>query len=134
VFWRRSLWKVAGPLATNYRLVSDFKLWQSFANHSSLTKIEKLIAGYRFHGNQLTGDPGAYEKELGENPKISIRMHIVCNGFRALPFMKRFVAFKTFRTILAVFIGVKPADVLGQKLSWDDTTETWVLSKKSVFP
>jgi len=134
VFWRRSLWKIAGPLATNHRLVSDFKLWQSFANNSALTKIETLIAGYRFHGNQLTGDPEAYKKELGEKPKFSLRLHIVCNGFRALPFMKRLVAFKSFRAILAWFLGVKPADVVGQKLSWDEPTESWILSKQSVFP
>jgi glycosyltransferase involved in cell wall biosynthesis len=134
VFWRRSLWEVAGPLATHHRLVSDFKLWQSFARHARPTKIETLIAGYRFHGNQLTGDPDAYLRELGEMPGFPFGLPIICNGFRAIPFMKHLLKFKIFRARLAGFLGVKPVDVVGQKLSWDEVTGSWILSEQSVFP
>lgn len=133
-FWRRSLWEMAGPLATNYRLVSDFKLWQSFAHLSELSKIDTLVAGYRFHGDQLTGDPAAYSNELGAKPEISLRLLFVCNLFRAMPFMKLFMASELFRSFLAAFLNVKPADIVGKNLSWDETNKSWVLSNQGVFP
>jgi hypothetical protein len=67
-------------------------------------------------------------------PGFPFGLPIICNGFRAIPFMKHLLKFKIFRALLAGFLGVKPVDVVGQKLSWDEVTGSWILSEQSVFP
>jgi glycosyltransferase involved in cell wall biosynthesis len=133
IFWRRLLWDKGGPLSSEYRLVSDFKLWQSIARYSRLTKIETLIAGYRSHGDQLTGNPEVYRTELADLPGISIRLRFLVNLFGAVPVLRHAVAYKPLRLLLAACLGVKSGDLMGQKLSWDNNTKSWILSQQSIF-
>jgi glycosyltransferase involved in cell wall biosynthesis len=134
IFWRRSLWDVAGPLETGHKLVADFELWRAFSKHADLVKIETLIGGYRAHGDQLTGEPTAYRAELGEKPAIPLRLHLVYSFFRAMPFMRRFFISKFSRSVLAAIAGVSAEAVVGRKLEWDAPSQSWRLSKQSVFP
>ena len=60
-FWRKDLWNLAGgKLDDSKGLAADFHLWKSFARHADLVKVNSFLGGYRFHGDQFTGDPQAY--------------------------------------------------------------------------
>ncbi len=54
-FWRRDLWnKAGGRLDESLRYAADFKLWQEFARHADLVKVQSFLGGYRYHGDQFT--------------------------------------------------------------------------------
>lgn len=56
-FWRRSLWeKIGGELTGRFRHAADFWLWGEFFKHTHCTGVEAPLAGFRFHGNQRSGD------------------------------------------------------------------------------
>lgn len=133
IFWRKSLWDACGPLSTRDRLVADFRLWQSFAANAELVKIETLTAGYRSHGDQLTADPAAYRKELVDLAPVSIRLRLVSNLFKAMPFLRHLAAAGLSQKLLAGCMGVEPADLMGGRLTWDDATESWILTRQSIF-
>lgn len=64
-FWRSSLWQLTeGRLDSSLRWAADFKLWRTFAEHCDLVKVNSFLGGYRFHGDQVTGDPTRYLCEL----------------------------------------------------------------------
>lgn len=64
-FWRSVLWQNAGGrLDDRLNYAADFRLWQNFATHCDLVKVNSFLGGYRFHGDQVTGDPKRYVAEL----------------------------------------------------------------------
>ncbi|MEZ5276210.1 MAG: glycosyltransferase [Opitutaceae bacterium] len=64
-FWRSVLWKNAGGgLDESMRYAADFRLWQVFAEHADLVKVNSFLGGYRFHGDQVTANPETYASEL----------------------------------------------------------------------
>ena len=71
------------------RLVSDFKLWQSFARVAEPVKVDSLVGAYRHHGNQLTAHPDAYKNELGPAPQIPLRTKLACGCLWAIPQLPR---------------------------------------------
>lgn len=64
-FWRNELWHQAGGgLDASLRFSADFELWQRFAEHADLVKVNSFLGAYRFHGDQFTGDPANYLSEI----------------------------------------------------------------------
>jgi glycosyltransferase involved in cell wall biosynthesis len=75
-FWHRDLWnKVGARLDDSLQYAADFRLWQSFARHADLVKVNSFLGGYRFHGAQITADPEKYTSELPpfEGPPAGFR-------------------------------------------------------------
>jgi glycosyltransferase involved in cell wall biosynthesis len=64
-FFRRQLYEAAGGLAKCdwMKNAGDFDLWCRFAEHADLHQLGICIAGYRLHGNNLTGDGKRYYQE-----------------------------------------------------------------------
>jgi glycosyltransferase involved in cell wall biosynthesis len=50
MFWRRSLWEMAGPLDTQYRLAADFDLWIRFSRTGSPANSSVPLAAFSHHG------------------------------------------------------------------------------------
>ncbi|MEM5882349.1 MAG: glycosyltransferase family 2 protein [Candidatus Aenigmatarchaeota archaeon] len=52
-FFTRKLWEIAGGyIDTNYKLAADFELWLRFSKFKKVKKIDRLIGGFRIHGEQ----------------------------------------------------------------------------------
>jgi glycosyltransferase involved in cell wall biosynthesis len=69
VFWRRSLWDLAGGyLNANFKYAADFDLWCRFFQYSKLYNVVTPIAGFRLHGDQIS----LKFKDLYENEVIEI--------------------------------------------------------------
>ena len=55
-FWRRSLWeKAGGRVDESIRIAGDFELWARFYQHADLYGVATPLAGFRIHGDQITG-------------------------------------------------------------------------------
>lgn len=67
-FWRRSLWeKAGGHIDPDLRMAGDFELWARFFEHAELYAVTAPLGGFRFHGEQKTGDGGLrYLREAQE--------------------------------------------------------------------
>ena len=75
-FWSRDLWnRAGGRLDETLRYAADFRLWQEFAQHADLVKVQSFLGGYRYHGDQITADPKIYASELPpiESPPAAFR-------------------------------------------------------------
>jgi len=68
-FFRRRLYERVGGIRTEFRLAGDFDLWRRFAMHSKLTQVGTIIASFRLHGSNLSGDLEAYLREA-QAPRI----------------------------------------------------------------
>ncbi|MBD3248794.1 glycosyltransferase [Candidatus Woesearchaeota archaeon] len=56
VFWRKSLWEKAGArINENYKLMVDGELWCRFFLYDDLWHVDKLLSGYRTHGDNRAG-------------------------------------------------------------------------------
>lgn len=64
-FFTRKLYEQVGGLSQfrEMRNAGDFNLWCSFAEHAELYQTEVLLAGFRLHGANTTGDGSNYLKE-----------------------------------------------------------------------
>lgn len=133
-FWRRSVWEAAGPLDTGNQLVSDFRLWQNFAGHTDLVKVDSLFGGYRAHGEQLTGNPDAYPAELGVAPTLPLRYRFWSRIIRRLPFLGRVIINSPLGYLSNFLLGFSRHDLTGGNLKWDPLLETWILSPERVIP
>ena len=65
-FFRRTLYEKA-PLTSDFKLAGDFKLWWDFAGHTQLFTVKTILASFRKHEGQLSGNEQAY---LAECDKI----------------------------------------------------------------
>ncbi|WP_290653985.1 glycosyltransferase [Idiomarina sp.] len=63
-FWKTHLFKVAGKLNAELKLAGDWELWQRFAQHEALIKIDAVLASHRKHSNQLSVDQESYKSEI----------------------------------------------------------------------
>lgn len=55
-FWRRSIWEKSGGKLAEVPYSMDMKLWQSFAQHSSLYCVQACLASYRLNPNRKNND------------------------------------------------------------------------------
>ncbi len=133
IFWRKSLWEKAGPLDTSKRLVSDFKLWQSFAEVADPVKVDSLLGAYRYHGEQLTGVPDAYRNELGPPPKLGMGLKLACGMSWLVPNLSRFYSRYPASLSLLRLFGLKKSEILGQTCAWDFDRRQWTISDRPVI-
>ncbi|MHB8660318.1 MAG: glycosyltransferase [Minisyncoccota bacterium] len=63
VFWRRSLWNVARPHISAYRLAGDYALWVAFATHVPLWSFNKRVSTFRRRVGQLSSVMEPYRQE-----------------------------------------------------------------------
>lgn len=64
--WKRVLWDRCGGLDLAYKYAADFHLWQNFARHADMVRVQSFIGGFRVHGDQITANPGVYRAELSQ--------------------------------------------------------------------
>jgi glycosyltransferase involved in cell wall biosynthesis len=64
-YFTRKLYEQVGGLAqfSEKRYAGDFLLWRRLAEHAELHQIGVLLAGYRIHSSNLSGDGSNYRKE-----------------------------------------------------------------------
>lgn len=65
-FWTRELYEKVGGIDKQYHLAGDFHLWVKFAQYTELYTVNSVLAGFRIHKGQLSGDKNAYYAEVGE--------------------------------------------------------------------
>ena len=58
-----------GANATRY--AGDWYLWQRFAQHQPLVKVQAILSAFRQHGEQITATPLVYEQEVPPPPRPS---------------------------------------------------------------
>ncbi len=134
IFWRSSLWADAGPLDARFKLVADFKLWQRFAARTDLVKLAVLLGGYRFHGNQLTGDSTAYPRELGTPATSPYRFRLwykLCYRLRGLG---RFATHQGMHPLSKLIFGVPYDALFGRVVRWDFKAQQWILKRLRILP
>lgn len=66
-FWTADLWNKVGGLDENYKLAGDYDLWRKFAKYEERYSINTVLAGFRIHDGQLSGNISKYYSEL---PKL----------------------------------------------------------------
>lgn len=73
VFWRRSLWeKVDTHIESSYKYAGDFELWCRFYKYSELCSVQTSLAGFRFHGDQLSlNNSSDYNNEVNDIFKLN---------------------------------------------------------------
>lgn len=64
-FWTRELYEKVGGIDQQYRLAGDFHLWVKFAQCTELYTVNSVLAGFRIHRGQLSGNKSAYYAEIG---------------------------------------------------------------------
>lgn len=64
-FWSRELYEKVGGIDKQYRLAGDFHLWVKFAENTELYTVNSVLAGFRIHQGQLSGNKDAYYDEVG---------------------------------------------------------------------
>lgn len=64
-FWTKELYERVGGIDTAYKYAGDYQLWKKFAEHASLFSLNSILAGFRIHKGQKSGDVEAYINEAG---------------------------------------------------------------------
>lgn len=70
MFWTRELYEKAGGLDTGCRYAGDYHLWRKFASFASLYSLNSVLAGFRIHEGQKSGDVSAYLSETDNHSKL----------------------------------------------------------------
>jgi glycosyltransferase involved in cell wall biosynthesis len=61
-FWRRDLWEQAGGrVDASMPVAGDFELWARFFEHADLVSTDIPLAGFRYHGEQISADRQRYQ-------------------------------------------------------------------------
>jgi hypothetical protein len=56
-FWKRDLWdRSGGYVDTSFSLAADYELWCRLADHAPLYGVSAVLAGFRRHSAQKTGN------------------------------------------------------------------------------
>ena len=63
-YWRQSLWQLAGPLDSSFKLAGDWDLWKRFAVFSELVTVRGVLALFRRHSEQLSRQIESYYEEI----------------------------------------------------------------------
>lgn len=85
-FWRKSLYTKADGLNSYYKLAGDFFLWRAFSQYAKLYTANSVLAAFRVHKGQKSGDKEAYWNEIG---KISFceRLGMKCGAYKWVNFV-----------------------------------------------
>ncbi|WP_172635733.1 glycosyltransferase [Desulfobacter postgatei] len=133
-FWRRELWEKSKKLNLTYRYAADFFLWRDFARYSKLTKVFSFLGGYRFHGNQITGNPELYNAELGDfktPPEGLKRLNLLLSKFE---FQKERVLWSfDSEVILQDEFGLQRHELIGDYIFWNFSKKCWEKRNSTIF-
>jgi GT2 family glycosyltransferase len=74
VFFSRELFRRSGGLDSSFKLAGDFDLWTRFAKHENLYNVKTILASFRKHESQKSGDAVAYLSECDRvsRPKLKL--------------------------------------------------------------
>ena len=73
-FWKRELYEQVGGLDQQYKLAGDYHLWKKFADVADLYMVDSVLAGFRIHEGQLSGNIEEYRAEIGKLSRIQAFM------------------------------------------------------------
>ena len=62
-FWTRALYEAAGGIDAGYKAAGDYDLWHRFAQREKLYSVNSVLAGFRVHEGQKSGDRESYLNE-----------------------------------------------------------------------
>lgn len=64
-FWSQDLYMRSGGLDVSKKLAGDYYLWKNFAKSAELISINSILANFRIHEDQKSGDKDKYQSEIG---------------------------------------------------------------------
>lgn len=89
MFWRKELWKLAGPIQSTLRVAGDFDLWKKFAAHAELYSLNAPVSCFRKVEGQLSQNLVRYREEmdqvLGHHHKKKVFLELLFKVTRRLP-------------------------------------------------
>lgn len=62
-FWRKELYESVGGIDKKYKLAGDYALWVKFAQTEKLYSLNTILAGFRVHEGQKSGNRESYCNE-----------------------------------------------------------------------
>jgi len=134
VFWKSDLWRAAGSkVDTRYKYAADFYLWQQFAHHAELIKVETFLGGYRFHGDQVTADPQRYITELPPHQRPPRGWRRALKLFRHLPVATRLFFNPRQGKPFISWLGLNWHDLVGHSIRWDFSQNKWCMSLQPII-
>lgn len=127
-FWRRDLWEaVGGRLNASLRYAADFQLWQSFAKHAELVKVQAMLGAYRFHGAQITAEPKRYLAEIGPPPPVPFGWKLLATLQRASPLTESIVFGKRITPRILRLLGLRWEWSVAHTAVWSYSEQRWAL-------
>lgn len=73
-FWRGGVWKGVNGLDSRFKYAGDWDLWRRLARHTTLIKLDVVLAQHRRHESQLSNDKLKY---LAETENDYVNFHDV---------------------------------------------------------
>lgn len=133
-FWRRSLWEKAGAkLDDRFQYAADFYLWQEFAKHTDLVKVYSFLGGYRSHGDQVTGEPGAYRAELPGTDKPPAGLLVLKKIMRNFPYTKKLFFNRAKGFPFIQMLGLDWDRLRGRVIEWSYPENEWKMRSAPIL-
>ena len=82
-FWTRELYERVGGIDISYKYAGDYQLWKKFATSASLFSLNSVLAGFRIHKGQKSGDVASYLGETSHNSK-AVKLASKCNVWKII--------------------------------------------------
>ncbi len=125
--WKRVLWDRCGGLDLAYKYAADFHLWQNFARHADMVRVQSFIGGFRVHGDQITANPGVYRAELSQMRRPPEGLKTLQKLFLVSPnSRKKFLEDSSNARALLDNFGIARGDITGRAVEWNYESNEWV--------
>jgi glycosyltransferase involved in cell wall biosynthesis len=133
-FWRRRLWKRAGPLNDKCGLAADFDLWMRFARLAELVACTALLGGFSVHNANRSRVQGKYGNDVKRIVAAlpvadQVRRNRLTRWQRQYMRARPFIGIKGFVRRLGGLVNYD-----GPMIRRDIYAGRFVLSRESVFP
>jgi glycosyltransferase involved in cell wall biosynthesis len=133
-FWTRSLLEKAGArLPSRYRYAADFHLWQEFARHADLVKVNSFLGGFRVHKNQITADPGLYRSELPQTASPPKSLSVLKKLLDNAPESRRLFFNRRKGAPFLNLFGLNFTDLTGRTVEWSFQNNDWAMGLRSIL-
>ena len=133
-FWRRDLWNAAGSRLDDTKgLAADFYLWMEFARHADLVKVNSFLGGYRFHGDQFTGDPDAYLKYLPDLRELPKNYRMLRNLTKRYSSLRRLLFNRRRGSPFLPLCRIEWDWLIGRRLEWSFEEDRWKIYHHPIF-
>ena len=134
VFWRSSLWEKTGKSVDDTKMLAgDFYLWQKFAEHTDLVKVNAFLGGYRFHGDQFTATTDDYQKELPEVLNLPFGYKRLYKLLSSFPSLRKLIFNKRKGFPFISILGLKWGWIVGTIVRWNHQKQDWILENKAII-